>query len=237
MGRENREPGRPGERMQHRRDDMTTDDDRIGYLAGEGGGDLDDAEAADLDDLRALLADESVWVEPDARLEDAVVAAVASESGARHQPATVGPRRGARRLYVIGAAAAAAVLVVAVSVIAISTSRTTQGRQLAASLAATEVAPAAAGRATLTQTDSGWRVELDATGLPRRDGGRFYEAWLRNDEGILVSIGSFNEPEDVVLWAGVTPLEFRTLSVTEETADGDPATSGRRVLVGVAVDD
>ena len=211
---------------------MTTDDDRIGYLAGEGGGDLDDVEAADLDELRALLADGSVWVEPDARLEDAVVSAIASETGAHVDQATVGPRRRTRRLYAIGGAAAAAVLVVALVAVAISAGRTTEGRQLAASLAPTELAPAAAGRATLTQTDSGWRVELDATGLPRLDGGRFYQAWLRNDEGVLVSIGSFNEPEDVVLWAGVTPVEFRTLSVTEEVADGDPASSGRRVLVG-----
>ena len=158
-----------------------------------------------------------------------------SETGARDQPATVGPRGRSRRLYVV--AAAAAVLIVAAVAVAISAGRPTQSRQLAASLAPTELAPEAAGRATLTQTDSGWRVELDATGLPRRDDGRFYQAWLRNDEGVLVSIGSFNEPEDVVLWAGVTPVEFRTLSVTEEEADGDPASSGRRVLVGVAVDD
>ena len=209
---------------------MTTDDDRIGYLAGEDGGPLDDVEAADLDDLRALLADESVWVEPGAGLEDAVVAAVASETGSRDQPATAAPRGRSRRLYVV--AAAAAVLIVAAVAVAISAGRPTQGRQLAASLAPTELAPEAAGRATLTQTDSGWRVELDATGLPRRDDGRFYQAWLRNDAGVLVSIGSFNEPEDVVLWAGVTPVEFRTLSVTEEVADGNPASSGRRVLVG-----
>lgn len=209
---------------------MTTDDDRIGYLAGEDGGPLDDVEAAHLDDLRALLADESVWVEPGAGLEDAVVAAVASEAGLRDQPATAGPRRRSRRLYVV--AAAAAVLIVAAAAVAISAGRPTQGRQLAASLAPTELAPDAEGRATLTQTDSGWRVELDATGLPRRDDGRFYQAWLRNDVGVLVSIGSFNEPEDVVLWAGVTPVEFRTLSVTEEVADGNPASSGRRVLVG-----
>jgi anti-sigma-K factor RskA len=216
---------------------MTTDDDRIGYLAGEGGEDLDDVEAADLDELRALLADGSVWVEPDVRLEDAVVAAIASETGGQADQTAVEPRRRSRRLYAIGGAAAAAVLVVALVAVVISAGRTTQGRQLAASLAPTELAPAATGRATLTQTDSGWRVELDATGLPRLDGGRFYQAWLRNDEGILVSIGSFNEPEDVVLWAGVTPVEFRTLSVTEEVADGDPGSSGRRVLEGVAVDD
>ena len=53
--------------------------------------------------------------------------------------------------------------------------------------------PGAGGEATLTKTSSGWRIELDATGLPRLDGGRFYEAWLRNPAGVLVPIGTFNE--------------------------------------------
>jgi hypothetical protein len=30
-----------------------------------------------------------------------------------------------------------------------------------------------------------------ATGLPRPDGGRFYEAWLRNAAALLVPIGTF----------------------------------------------
>ena len=41
------------------------------------------------------------------------------------------------------------------------------------------LAPGAKGEATLTKTSSGWRIELDADGLPRLDGGRFYEAWLK----------------------------------------------------------
>ena len=49
---------------------------------------------------------------------------------------------------------------------------------------------------------------------------------------MLVAIGTFNEPDDVVLWAGVAPVDFGTLTVTEEEADGDQASSGRRVLVG-----
>ena len=49
---------------------------------------------------------------------------------------------------------------------------------------------------------------------------------------MLVPIGTFNEPDDVVLWAGVSPRRFSTLTVTEEQADGDQASSGRRVLVG-----
>jgi hypothetical protein len=98
-------------------------------------------------------------------------------------------------------------------------------------LAATGVFPDASGRARATRTDSGWRIELDATGLPRRDGGQFYQAWLRNDD-MRVSIGTFNEGEDVTLWAGVSPADFPTLTVTQEDASTDPASSGRPVLVG-----
>ena len=94
--------------------------------------------------------------------------------------------------------------------------------------------PGASGEATLTKTSSGWRIELDATGLPRRDGGFFYEAWLRNPAGVLVPIGTFNEGRKVTLWAGVSPKDYPTLTVTREPADGDQASSGEKVLVGAA---
>ena len=80
--------------------------------------------------------------------------------------------------------------------------------------------------------DAPLRVKLDAPDLPRLDGGRFYEAWMRNDTGMLVPIGTFNEGDDVVLWSGVSPHEYSTLTVTQEEADGDQTSSGRRVLSG-----
>ena len=101
-----------------------------------------------------------------------------------------------------------------------------------AALAATELVPGASGNATLTKTTSGWRIELDASGLPRLDGGRFYEAWLKNADGVLVPVGTFNEGRDVTLWAGVSPKDFTTLTVTRERADGDQDSSGEKVLVG-----
>ena len=88
------------------------------------------------------------------------------------------------------------------------------------------------GDATLTKTSSGWRIELDATGLPRLENGRFYQAWLRNTAGVLVSIGTFNEGPKVTLWAGVPPTDFTILSVTREQANGDQSSSGEKVLVG-----
>jgi hypothetical protein len=134
-----------------------------------------------------------------------------------------------RRLVLIGAAATAALAVaVGVGVFGSATSR----ERFHAALAPTDLVPDARGEATLTKTSSGWRIELDATGLPRLEGGRFYEAWLRNAAGVLVPIGTFNEGREVTLWAGVSPKNFTMLTVTREQADGDQTSSGEKVLVG-----
>ena len=137
-----------------------------------------------------------------------------------------------RRLVLTGAAATAATAAAAVAIGLAVFGSSTSGERLHAALAPTELAPSAGGEATLTQTSSGWRIELDATGLPRLEDGRFYAAWLRNASGVLVPIGTFNEGQDVTLWAGVSPKDFTTLTVTREQADGDQASSGERVLVG-----
>ena len=106
--------------------------------------------------------------------------------------------------------------------------------QFAASLTGTRLAPDADGNVTLTKTDSGWKIELHATGLPRRSDGEFYQAWLKGDTGLLVPIGTFNEGTDVTLWSGVGPTTFPTLSITKEVADGNQASSGQVVLIGKA---
>jgi hypothetical protein len=121
------------------------------------------------------------------------------------------------------AAAAIAVAVVASG---------SHGTRFQAALAPTALAPGASGDATLTKTSSGWRIHLDARGLPRLADGRFYEAWLRNSAGVLVPVGTFNEGRNVTLWAGVTPVSFTVLTITRERADGDQASSGEKVLVG-----
>jgi Anti-sigma-K factor rskA, C-terminal len=134
-----------------------------------------------------------------------------------------------RRLVLAGAAAAAVVLVAVGLAIFRSSS---SAERFQAALAPTQLAPGAEGEATLTKTSSGWRIKLDATGLPRLDGDRFYEAWLRSRAGVLVPIGTFNEGQNVTLWAGVSPEAFTTLTVTREQADGDQASSREKVLVG-----
>ena len=134
-----------------------------------------------------------------------------------------------RRLVLIGTPAIAA-LAVAIGVVVIGSGPPSE--RFHAALATTARAPGVRGEATLTKTTSGWRIELDATGLPRLAGGRFYEAWLRNPAGVLVPIGTFNESRNVTLWAGVSPKLFSTLTVTREQADGDQTSSGEKMLVG-----
>ena len=86
----------------------------------------------------------------------------------------------------------------------------------------------------MTKTESGWRIELSATGLPHLANGRYYQAWLKNSAGVLVPVGTFNDAEHVTLWSGAPVTQFRTFSVTRQLANGNPVSSGRRVLVGTA---
>jgi hypothetical protein len=239
---------------------MTSDDDRIAYLMGDGAAVLDGADEAELDELRMLLADESLWADPPPGLEDAVVAAVTDQArrvrtdesvadgappGAGDHgdddavlaPSNVTPLAGrakGRPLMrpgpLLAALAVAAALVVAF--VLVTKGGSSGQQQFSARLTATDLAPGAKGEATLTKTASGWRIELDATGLPRLDNGAFYEAWLRNQAGTLVPIGTFNEGQKVTLWAGVSPVDFPTITVTKEQADNNQASSGQRVMSG-----
>jgi hypothetical protein len=96
----------------------------------------------------------------------------------------------------------------------------------------TALAPGVHGSATLTKQPSGWRIVLTVPGLPSLQNGLYYQAWLKNARGILVPVGTFNDARDVTLWSGVPVTQFPTLTVTRQRANGDPASSGQRVLVG-----
>ena len=170
--------------------------------------DLTPAERAEIERVNDVLADPAVWAEPPPYLQEAVVAAIAEEAGA-------GKRR-RLRLAVVGVAAAV-LLAVGVTV-GVYVNRD-QPVEFAATLSGTELSPDATGNVTLTKTPSGWDIRLHATGLPRREDGEYYQAWLKNDAGLLVPIGSFNDGRDVTLWSGVGPADFPTLTVTQEVAE------------------
>jgi hypothetical protein len=140
-------------------------------------------------------------------------------------------RRSPRGVVAIGfGAAATAAVALAIGLGIFGTDA--GGERFTAALAPTGLLPAARGEATLTKTSSGWRIDLDASGLPRLEGGQFYQAWLRDPAGVLVPIGTFNEGRGVTLWAGVSPEDFPLLTITRERADADQASSGEKVLVG-----
>ena len=215
-------------------------EDRIAHLAGVGEPPLSLADVAETQRLQKILSDAALWAEPDPSLEQSVVAAIgsaANEHAPDSGPAPVSRIRTARprrRQYTLLGIAAAIILAVGLAIgitVAVSSSGPS-GMKFAATLSGTQLAPGASGKATLTQTSSGWRIHLDAIGLPRLDNGRFYQAWLKNAAGTAIPIGTFNEGRNVMLWAGVPPSDYGTMTVTRQTAQGGPASSGQVVLIG-----
>ena len=215
-----------------------TDEDRIAYLAGGAPGPIDPADLAELDELRALLADPAMWAEPGQHLEDTIVGAIADAKArggqATGEQSARRARQRPRRAAMAWAAGAAAAAVIAIAVgIGVTWGNGTHATTFSAALSGTSLAPGATGQATLTKTTAGWDIVLHVTGLPRLDNGRFYEAWLKNPAGILVPIGTFNQSGDIRLWAGVPPTQFPAIAITRQLA-GNPKSSGQRVLVGLA---
>jgi hypothetical protein len=212
-----------------------TDDDRIAHLMGESSDAIDEGDRVALDDLRRLLADPTVWAEPPDDLERRIVASIGAEASGR--PVEVARprrrRRPARTPWIVAATAVAAALLAVVAAGILSSGNDAIRRYVTLAAIGT---PGPSGTATLTRTDAGWRVELDAKALPRLDGGAYYEAWLKNAAGTLVPLGTFNEGGYITLWAGVSPVDYPTLTVTRESADGNQASSGQQVLIGSVSD-
>ncbi len=232
----------------------TARNDWAAYLAGEDVTELSVAERAQLDEIRMLLAEPAVWAHPSAGLEDRIVAAITQADdvpepdGAevlaaapaatqmnvvtplRARVRDAGSPRGRWIRYGLTGVAAAVVAGAGFAIGSIRPAGPVVAFQVA--LSGTPLSPGATGDATLSKTASGWQIKLQAGTLPRRDNGAYYEAWLKSSTGILVPIGTFNEPTDVTLWAGVPPADFPTLSVTRQSANGNPASSGEVVLSG-----
>jgi hypothetical protein len=180
--------------------------------------------------IATFLAEPSVWVEPRAGLEDAVVAAVAraGSSPVAHRDLAPPRPRTRPRLAAVAAALLTVVLVGAGLVLSDS-----GGPDYSGQLAATELAVGARASVAVTQSEGGCRMVLRAHGLPRLTDDEFYQAWLRADDGTLVPVGSFVAGDGpITLWSGVSPDDYPGFTVTIEPTDNDQASSGRRVLVG-----
>jgi len=193
-----------------------------------------------LDEFAALLADPSMWAEPDPSVEDSVVAAIVAERTERGATsskyfAVHRPSRARRWLTLAGATAVGAAAAAAITLVVTRDAPAKVDETVA--MAGTDLAPGITGEARLTAVSSGVKIELRVPGLPRRDGGEFYQVWLKNCDGTqLVPAGSFHELDDAVAWAGVSPADFPLLTVTKEAvaAPKDPAqgSSGEVVAKG-----
>jgi len=214
--------------------DRPTNDEREKLLADAHGGELEPQEAAELDLLADVLGDSSTWAEPGAGLEDAVVRAVADAEPTTTTPQAPTTRREpTRRRRRVLASALVAAAVIATLVATVLVTRGGTGPDYEAQLAATASAPGAHASADITRNEAGFRITLDATGLPALRAGEYYQAWLKNAAGTLVPIGTLSSSDGrVTFWSGVSPKDFPTLTVTIEAPDNDQTSSGRRVLVG-----
>jgi hypothetical protein len=215
--------------------DRPRNDDGAALIAGDALDRLGPEERAELALLADLLADPATWAEPRPELEAAVLEAVAdaranSPAVASPAPTAAPTRRRARPRAFVAAVAVAAAIVAGIAYV---TTSTEASADFTAELEATPLAPAARAAAAITHTDEGFRVVLESRGLPKLRDGEYYEAWLRNGSGTVVPIGTFSEGNGyVTLWAGVSPKEFSTLTVTIERTDNNQSSSGRRVLEG-----
>ncbi len=88
------------------------------------------------------------------------------------------------------------------------------------------------GTAELVTARSGQQVRVEATGLPAATS-TAYEVWLFGDDGRMVSLGTLAEGTgSFTVPTGIDTQEYRTVDISDEPADGDPAHSGISVVRG-----
>lgn len=194
-------------------------------------------------ELQSFLASRSLWHEPDPRLEDAVIDAVAAERSRAAAPLVghgVGEGVATERRHrtLVALAAAAAVLVVA-GTVAVGTATVWRGDPggagVAVALAATTGDPSITTvtepTAMIDTTPTGVRIVLDTADFPPAPSGAYYQVWLVNDDD-RVSAGTFlGGGGQIELWCGVDDPGYRTVAVTIQ-APSDGGLDGTVVLEG-----
>jgi anti-sigma-K factor RskA len=103
-------------------------------------------------------------------------------------------------------------------------------------LTATALAPGARGELRGERVGENFQFELDAHGLPKLRKDEYYEMWYARKDGKRISCGTFRPQPGgrtaVKLTAPVNAASYPKIEVTREPDDGNPGTSGKKVLVG-----
>lgn len=88
------------------------------------------------------------------------------------------------------------------------------------------------GTAELVTARSGQQVRVDAAGLPAA-GSTAYEVWLFGDDGRMVSLGTLADGSgSFTVPAGIDTAQYRTVDISDEPPDGNPAHSGISLVRG-----
>jgi hypothetical protein len=205
---------------------MGTDDIRPQYLATGSGESPADHEQLDL--IRGVLAASSTWEEPPEGVVDGLLATIAREG---HAPVVEKAAKRQRPPWLLAAGIVAAIALLVIGIVSVFDEPIAE---TVVAMTGTDLAPAAAGVASLRPTPSGWYIRLDVSGLPAAPEGTYYQGWVWNDdEG--VSIGTFHlrDGDDaVVLWSGVDVAEYPAISVTLEDEGAGPEASERIMMKG-----
>ncbi len=163
--------------------------------------------------------------EPPPELKGRVLARARGETSARSG--------GRWRLWV---PAAAALLVAGILGVGIFVALTGDSSSRGVPLTATALAPGASGELRGEKVGQNLQVELEVEGLPQLGKHEYYEMWYATESGERISCGTFRVrpegPTDVNLTAPALATSYPLIEVTREPDDGDPAASGKKVLVG-----
>jgi anti-sigma-K factor RskA len=159
---------------------------------------------------------------PPPELKDRVLALARGEIPARS--------RGRWRLWV----PAAALLVIAVlgaGLLWTITRDSSEGIPLAAT------APNSGGGEISGEVEKGnLHIELVVWGLPELRKEEYYELWYAKEDGGRISCGTFRAQQEgqttVNLTAPTNAVSYPEIEVTREPDDGDPGSSGEKVLIG-----
>jgi len=160
---------------------------------------------------------------PPPELKDRVLARARGEIPARS--------RGGWRLWV----PAAALLVIAVlgaGLLWTITKDSSEGIPLAATAPTSE----SGGELSGEVEGGNLQIQLVVWDLPELRKGEYYELWYAKEDGGRISCGTFRaQPESqttVNLTAPASAVSYPEIEVTREPDDGDPGSSGEKVLIG-----